>query len=55
MIEGKKISALLPKSWKKSFHSEIILTTKMGFCNYSNDKRLCNRRKFKLPKKGIGS
>ena len=28
MIEGKKISALLPKSWKKSFGSGIILLRK---------------------------
>ena len=25
MIEGKKVSAMLPRSWKKSFNSEIVL------------------------------
>ena len=28
MIEVKKISAMLPKSWKKSFNSGIIIRTK---------------------------
>ena len=43
MIEGKKISALLPKSWKKSFNSGILIPTKMRFCNECNDKRMCNK------------
>ena len=29
MIEGKKISAMLPRSWKKSFDSGTIIPTKM--------------------------
>ena len=37
MIEGEKVSALLPKSWKKSFDSGIIIPTKMRFCNECND------------------
>ena len=41
MIEGKKVSALLPKSWKKSFDSGIIIPTKMRFCNECDDKKKC--------------
>ena len=37
MIEGKKLSALLPKSWKKSFDSGIIILTKMSFCAECDD------------------
>ena len=31
MIEGKKLSALLPKSWKKWFDSGVIIPEKMRF------------------------
>ena len=41
MIDGKKISALLPKSWKNSFDSGIIIPTKMRFCNEYKDVILC--------------
>ena len=37
MIEGKKVYAFLPKSWKKSFDSGIFIPTKMRFCNECND------------------
>ena len=43
MIEGKTISAMLPRSWKKSFDSGIIIPTKMGFCNECDDKKMCNK------------
>ena len=43
MIEGEKISALLPKSWKKSFDSGIIIPTKMRFCNECNDRKMCDK------------
>ena len=43
MKEGKKISALLPKSWKKSFDSWIIIPTKMRFCNECKDKKICDK------------
>ena len=39
MIEGEKVSALLPKSWKKSFDSGISIPMKMRFCIDSNDKK----------------
>ena len=41
MIEGKKISAMLPRSWKKSFDNGIIIPTKMRFCNECNDNKMC--------------
>ena len=43
MIEGEKISAMLPRSWKKSFDSGIIIPTKMRICNECNDKKMCNK------------
>ena len=43
MIEGKKISAMLPRSWKKSFNSGVIIPKKMRFCNKCDDKKLCDR------------
>ena len=43
MIEGKKVSALLPKKWRKSFDSGIIIPTKIRFCNDCNDKKMCNK------------
>ena len=42
MINGEKISAMLPKSWKKSFDNGIIIPAKMRFCNKCNDKKLCD-------------
>ena len=43
MIEGKKISAMLPRSWKKSFHSGIIIAARMRYCNECNVKKVCNK------------
>ena len=43
MIEGKKKSAMLPKSWKKSFNSGIIIPTKVRYCNDCKDKKLCDK------------
>ena len=43
MIEDKKVSAMLPRSWKKSFHSGIIIPTKMRFCNECDDIKMCNK------------
>ena len=47
-IEGKKVSALSPKSWKKSFHSGTILPTKMRFCNKCRDEKMCNECKNRI-------
>ena len=43
MIEGKKITAMLPRSWKKSFNNGIIKHTKIRRCDISNDKLLCEK------------
>ena len=43
MTEGKKISAMLPRSWIKSFDNGIIIPVKMRFCNECNDKKLCDK------------
>ena len=43
MIEGKKLSPLFPKNWKKSFNSGTIIPTKMKFCNGCNDKKVCDK------------
>ena len=48
MIEGEKVSALLPKSWKKSFDSGIFIPTKMRFCNECNDKKMCYKCNNKI-------
>ena len=54
MIEGKKRSAILPKSWKKPFDSGLIIPTKMRFCNECDDRKMCdicnnqkNEKKFR--------
>ena len=41
MLKGKKISAMLPKSWKKTFKNGIIMPTKMRRCNECKDRILC--------------
>ena len=43
MIEGKKISAMLPRSWKKSLDSGLIIPAKMRFCNECNDLKMCDK------------
>ena len=43
MIEGKKISAMLPRSWKESFDSGIIIPARMRYCNECNVKKVCNK------------
>ena len=41
MLEGKKMSAILPRSWKKSINNGIIIPVKMRRCNEYNDEILC--------------
>ena len=41
MLNGKKISAMLPRSWKKSFNNGVIIPTKMRQCNVCKDGILC--------------
>ena len=43
MKKGKKLSAMLPGSWKKSFDNGIIIPKKMRFCNECNNEKLCNK------------
>ena len=43
LIKSKNISAMLPRSWKKSFDSGIIIPTKMRFCKECNDRKMCNK------------
>ena len=41
MIKDEKTSTMLPKSWKKSFNSGLVITAKMRFCNDCTDKIKC--------------
>ena len=41
MLEGKKISAMLPKSWIKSFNNGIVIPAKMRGCDDCRGKILC--------------
>ena len=49
MLEGKKVSAMLPRSWKISFDNGTILPTKMRRCNECKDGILsttCNNELY---------
>ena len=48
MIEGKKVSAMSPKSWKKSFNNGVNIPAKMRFCNESTDKLTCNSCNYQV-------
>ena len=39
-IEGKKVSALLPKSWKKGSDSGVFIPTRKRFCKECKIKKL---------------
>ena len=41
-LEGKKISAMLPRSWKKLFISGLVIPTKMRFCNECSGGKCCD-------------
>ena len=41
MLKGRKISAMLPRSWKKSFNNGVIIPTKMRNCNACKAGMLC--------------
>ena len=34
---------MLPRSWKKSFDSGIIIPKKLRFCNECNDEKMCDK------------
>ena len=42
-IEGEHISAMLPRSCKKSFDSGLIIPTRMRFCDKCDDIKMCNK------------
>ena len=42
MLEGEKISAMLPRSWKKSFISGIVISVKMRRYNECKGEILCD-------------
>ena len=42
MLEGEKISAMLPRSWKKSFKNGIIIPVKMRRFNECIGELLCD-------------
>ena len=41
MLEGKKISVMLSKSWKKSFNNGIVIPAKMKGYDKCSGKMLC--------------
>ena len=41
MLKRKKITAILPRLWKKSFNNGIIIPTKKKQCNECKDGILC--------------
>ena len=42
ILEGKKISATLPRSWKKSFNKGFAIPVKMRRCNNCSGEILCD-------------
>ena len=42
MLEGKKISAILPRSWKKSFDNGFVIPVKMKLCTECDGNIVCN-------------
>ena len=43
MVEGKKTSTMLPRSWKKSFSNGMVIPTKMKFCYECSKEKCCDR------------
>ena len=43
MLGGKKITTMLPRSWKKSFINGIIIPTKKRRCDKCNEELLCEK------------
>ena len=42
MLKGKKITAILPRSWKKLFENGVKIPTKMRQCNVCKDGVFCS-------------
>ena len=51
MLEGKMITAMLPRSWKKAFNNGILIPTKMRRSDICNDKLLCEKCKNQVNEK----
>ena len=54
MLESKKKSAMLPKSWKKSFNNGTVISAKMRRCDKCRGNIFCatcknqiNEKKFR--------
>ena len=43
MLEGKSLSAMLPRSWNKSFNNGTVIPVKMRRCNKCKGERLCDK------------
>ena len=41
MLESKKISAMLPKSWENSFNNGCVIPAKLRICDKCRGKILC--------------
>ena len=39
---------MLPKSWKNSFNSGVVIPTKMRFCNECSKEKCCDRFKIQI-------
>ena len=53
MLDGKKISAMLPRSWKKSFNYGIVIPTKMRHCNTCKHGILCITCNYQINEKNV--
>ena len=43
MIRGEKISAMLPRSWKKTFNNGVIIPKRKRFCNECSIGKTCDK------------
>ena len=50
MMEGKKMSAMLPRTWKRAFDSGIIIPTKMRFRKKCIVKKMCTKCNIQINK-----
>ena len=50
MLEDRRISAMIPRSWEKSFNNGIVILVKMKRCNQCKGKILCDEFKNQVIK-----
>ena len=48
MLEGERISAILPKAWEKWFNNGIAVPVKLRRCNDWRNKNLCTTCNFQV-------